>query len=63
MVDENAFLLNAVRDEQICSFCKHSSTDRIPRNWLVKLLFGWLPVKRYMCYKCKRKYHTIEKRN
>lgn len=50
------------RDQSICPRCRADThADRVPRSWWIKLLFGWLPLKRYMCYKCKRKYYIITK--
>lgn len=57
--------LNPFWDKTICPHCKTDThADRIPRSWWVKLLFGRLPVKRFMCYKCKRSYYyTIKNEN
>lgn len=56
------YFIEVIRDKSICPRCKTDThADRVPRSWLVKLFFGWLPVKRYMCYRCKRKYYTVEK--
>ncbi|MDN5287826.1 MAG: hypothetical protein JWR38_4100 [Mucilaginibacter sp.] len=37
-----------------CRRCK-TSVSRIPRGPLVKFAFFWLPLKKYVCYRCHRK--------
>lgn len=50
-------------DNWTCPTCKtFTRTERVPRSKAVKVVLFWLPLKRYMCYKCKRKYYTIEKK-
>jgi hypothetical protein len=38
----------------LCSKCKNSLEDRVHRGFFVKKLLFWLPIRKYMCYKCKR---------
>jgi len=38
-----------------CKRCNNTSVSRIPRGPLVKLFLFWLPLKRYVCYRCHRK--------
>lgn len=43
----------------MCPKCKISiqPADRVSRGWLVKYLLFWMPLKRYICYRCNRKYY------
>jgi hypothetical protein len=42
--------------EQLCPCGKASRAEmqRIPRGFILKTFFFWLPLKRYKCYKCMR---------
>ncbi|MBS1502263.1 MAG: hypothetical protein JST32_09400 [Bacteroidetes bacterium] len=33
-------------------------TYRVKRGFLFKKILSWLPVRRYYCYKCKRKHYV-----
>jgi hypothetical protein len=37
-----------------CRVC-NNSLSRISRGALVKTFLSWLPLKRYVCYRCQRK--------
>jgi len=39
-----------------CPKCQTNTGQRIHRPALLKLLTFWLPVKRYFCYSCNKKY-------
>lgn len=45
-----------------CRRCRNN-IDRIPRGGLVKLLFFWLPLKKYVCYRCHRKSYRWSSSN
>jgi len=38
-----------------CGKTSRSELERIPRGFLIKTFLFWLPVKRYKCYRCRRK--------
>lgn len=42
----------------VCKKCKEKLDQRVPRGILVKKLFFWLPLKRYMCFKCNKKVYV-----
>lgn len=41
----------------ICPRCKSTLDARISRGKLVKTFLFWLPIKRFVCYKCNRKVY------
>lgn len=42
----------------ICPRCRAGELDtRIPRPALMKLFFGWLPIRRYQCNNCQAKVY------
>lgn len=42
-----------------CPKCGNSTfSHRIKRHTWMKLFFGWLALKRYICYKCNRKFYA-----
>ena len=44
-----------------CPQCHIKLIYRARRNFLVKLFLPWLPVKRYKCYACSKKYYVFKK--
>jgi hypothetical protein len=38
-----------------CGKASRAELERISRGFLVKTLLFWLPLKRYKCYRCRRK--------
>jgi ribosomal protein L37AE/L43A len=42
-----------------CPKCKSELDNRVPRSFVVKNLLFFLPIKRYICYKCQRKRYII----
>ncbi len=42
----------------LCPKCKVELAHRVKRGFLFKRILSWLPVKRYYCYKCKRKHYV-----
>jgi len=46
------------RKKRVCPRCKGEMDTRIPRGFVIKTFFPWLPVRRYMCYKCQRKKYV-----
>lgn len=44
----------------LCPKCKSQLDDRIPRSFFVKTLLFFLPLKRYMCYRCQRKTYVLQ---
>lgn len=54
--------MQLLKDRWTCPKCQtDTQADRIPRSWLIKLLLGFLPLQRFMSYKCKRSYYTMKK--
>ncbi len=43
----------------VCPRCKSELDNRVPRGFLVKNLLFFLPLKRYMCYRCQRKRYVL----
>lgn len=50
---------DAAKKALMCPKCKISieTADRVSRGWLVKYLLFWMPIKRYKCYRCNKKYY------
>jgi len=48
----------------LCPCGQTSGLDlkRVHRGRLVKIFFGWLPLKRYKCYKCMRTRYQLKKK-
>jgi hypothetical protein len=44
-----------------CGKTSRSELERISRGSVIKTFFFWLPIKRYKCYKCKRKKWILDK--
>jgi hypothetical protein len=44
-----------------CGKAGRNELERISRGAVVKTFFFWLPIKRYKCYKCKRKKWILER--
>ena len=42
-----------------CPRCKAITVNRTPRPFSVRLLLFWLPLKRYSCYRCSRKFYLL----
>jgi hypothetical protein len=42
-----------------CRVCKQILDTRLKRNFLLKTLFFWLPVRVYFCTKCATKRYVI----
>lgn len=43
----------------VCPRCKSELDNRVPRGFLVKKFLFFLPLKRYICYKCQRKRYVL----
>lgn len=52
------FALN-VRLKPVCPHCGKESTDRIRRPLLVKQLLFFLPLVRFECWSCQKKYYVL----
>jgi len=42
----------------LCPKCKVELGYRVSRGFLFKRLLNWLPVKRFYCYKCRKKHYV-----
>jgi len=42
----------------VCPICKSELRDRVSRSSFVKTFLFWLPLKRFSCYKCRRKKYV-----
>jgi len=42
-----------------CPRCKIELDSRVPRGFLIRNLLFFLPVKRYICYRCQRKRYVL----
>lgn len=38
-----------------CRKCGNQNINRIPRGRFVKMFLFWLPLKKYICYRCHHK--------
>jgi hypothetical protein len=45
----------------LCKHCHKASLSRIHRSAFVKMFLFWLPLKRYICYRCHRKTYRWSK--
>lgn len=54
-INEKHSFEKKLRKALICPRCKNEVDTRIHRGFIVKTLFFWLPLKRYICYGCRRK--------
>ncbi|MDN5287567.1 MAG: hypothetical protein JWR38_3841 [Mucilaginibacter sp.] len=43
----------------LCPRCKTELDNRVPRGFFVKNMLFFLPLKRYLCYKCQRKRYIF----
>jgi ribosomal protein L37AE/L43A len=43
----------------VCPKCKDELDNRVPRGFFVKHFLFFLPLKRYVCYRCQRKRYII----
>ena len=41
-----------------CPKCKSEFDARVRRSSFVKIFLFWLPLRRYACYNCKRKFYV-----
>jgi hypothetical protein len=57
------YRLGKKKHQPCCPKCKIPFAERVPRSTIVKFLFGWLPLTKYVCYRCKSKHYTIHKRS
>ncbi len=48
-----------VRKKAKCPSCKAELDDRVPRGFVAKKLLFFLPLKRYVCYRCQRKRYVF----
>lgn len=48
-----------IKKAPVCPRCKSELDNRVPRGFLVKKFLFFLPLKRYMCYKCQRKRYVL----
>jgi hypothetical protein len=44
-----------------CGKTSRAELERITRGIIIKTFFFWLPLKRYKCYKCKRKKWILDR--
>lgn len=51
-------LAKRVKMAHLCPKCKTPFDARLHRNFFVKTFLFWLPLRRYACYTCNRKYYV-----
>jgi hypothetical protein len=51
---------NNYKKNILCPQCRSIATKRIPKEKIIKVVFFWMPVKRYMCSKCRNKFYVRE---
>jgi len=59
-VSENKKAVSKSRKNVFCPACKSQLIERVHRPFFVKTLLFWLPLKRYICFKCKRKIYKLD---
>jgi transposase-like protein len=42
-----------------CPRCKAELEERVPRGFFAKHFLFFLPIKRYICYRCQRKRYVL----
>lgn len=53
--------MEAVNVVRKCPKCKKGTLDyRTPRGFLVKAFLFWLPIRRYRCSKCAKRYYMLD---
>jgi hypothetical protein len=57
----NGFSNVEPKSDRRCAHCESYAVERIPRSIFMKSFFFWIPVKRYICYSCLHKFHTIKR--
>jgi hypothetical protein len=45
----------------VCAKCNSKLDQRVPRGVIVKTFLFWLPIKRYLCFKCNKKKYVLSK--
>ncbi|HWZ05205.1 MAG TPA: hypothetical protein VNX40_16420 [Mucilaginibacter sp.] len=60
MVMQQTAPVNIIKRKVVCRDC-NTDLDRIRRGFLVRTLLFWLPLKRYSCYRCRRKSYSMER--
>jgi transposase-like protein len=48
-----------VKKAPVCPRCKAELDSRVPRGFFVKKFLFFLPLKRYICYRCQRKRYIL----
>ncbi len=43
----------------LCPKCKTELDNRVSRGFFVRHLLFFLPIKRYVCYRCQRKRYIL----
>ena len=59
-VNSTASIVSQGKKLPLCPKCKTQFDDRVPRSYFVKTLLFFLPLKRYICYRCQRKRYILE---
>lgn len=59
-LNNDSDIIKTEKKAYACPKCKSELDYRVHRSVLVKVLFFWLPLRRYLCYHCNRKYHVWE---
>ncbi|MEN0052757.1 MAG: hypothetical protein AAGC65_03775 [Mucilaginibacter sp.] len=54
--------VNTTFQGPLCKRCHKASLSRIHRSPFVKMFLFFLPLKRYICYRCHRKTYRWDKR-
>lgn len=57
-IEEQGLENKQLRKAPLCPKCKVELSHRVRRGMLFKSVLKWLPVRRYYCYKCKRKHYV-----
>lgn len=53
--------VSVAKNDRKCGYCKSDAVERIPRSGFIKTIFFWIPIRRYICYNCLHKFHSIKK--
>jgi transposase-like protein len=49
----------AQKKKFLCPRCRAELEDRVPRGFFARHVLFFLPIKRYICYRCHRKRYVF----
>jgi transposase-like protein len=58
-INSNESIRTEHKKMPLCPRCKTELDSRVPRSFFVKTVLFFLPLKRYICYRCQRKRYVL----